>query len=125
MPTLAQIRKCVYPFPVYEAHFADNTVGRLSIWQPAGKPWDFERARKTLATIYRKPVVDGYLEHDVPHKARVRLQDPAFGGEPVATTRKRGPTAKQVKTVLQDVLAYIEGQADETALERAKELLAA
>lgn len=124
MPSLAQIRKCVYPFPVYEAHFADNTVSRLSVWQPLGKPWDFDRARNCLASICRKPIVDGYLEHDVAHKPWVRVQDPVFSGE-VVETRKRGPSAKQVKAVLQDVLAYLDGDADEKAIERARELLAA
>lgn len=125
MLSMAKIRKCVYPSPVYEAHFADNTYGRLSVWQPLGKPWDFERARRVLAAIYRKPVVDGYLEHDVADKPWLRVQDPAFSGEAVTETRKRGPSAKQVKAILYDVLAYVDGGTDETVLERARELLAA
>ena len=81
MTSLAKIRKCVYPFPVYEAHFADNTVLRMSVWQAAGKPWDFARCRKLLETSHSGGskvgpwpagvlIVDGYLEHEWIRKMR-------------------------------------------------------
>ena len=31
-------KKGLWPAPVYEAHFSDNTVGRMSFWSRAGKP---------------------------------------------------------------------------------------
>ena len=34
--TMAQARKALYPYPVFEARFADNTVVRMSFWTKAG-----------------------------------------------------------------------------------------
>ena len=133
MTSLAKIRKCVYPFPVYEAHFADNTVLRMSVWQAAGKPWDFARCRKLLETSHSGGskvgpwpagvlIVDGYLEQDVPNKPWLRLRDPLFSGEEAAK-RTRKP---QAKVVLRQVLAYIDGEhSDAAVIEQARQLLAA
>lgn len=45
--------KALYPIPVYEAHFADGTVRRMSFYQEAGKPWDFERGAQVCASVGR------------------------------------------------------------------------
>ena len=45
-------RKALYPWPVYQAEFADGTIGRMTVWQQAGKPWDFERGRKLCGPYY-------------------------------------------------------------------------
>ena len=37
--------KGIWPPPVYEAHFNDGTVERLSFWSQEGKPIDFAHGR--------------------------------------------------------------------------------
>ncbi len=94
-----------YPAPVYVGEFDDGTVARISFWSEAGKPFDFESGRRTLATIYSRPeirhqfngsrrhtalcesafktyaprvIVDGYVEHDVPGEPWMRVRDPLY-----------------------------------------------
>lgn len=106
----------LYPYPVYEAHFADNTVARISFWQQAGSPWDFARGRNMLARIYGKPVAGGFVEYDNPADNWLRVPDTM--SEPAKA--KRGPTAAHLKKLLADVL-----DGDSQAINRARELLAA
>ena len=106
--SLAVIRKCVYPYPVYEAHFSDNTVARLSFWSRAGKPLDVDRGRRLVGLIYSgKTAVDGFVEHDPADMAKpwYRARDPLYSGDPAPVTRKRGATAKQCRTVIERLLA--------------------
>ncbi len=121
--SMTQIRKCVYPHPVYEAHFSDGTVARMSFWSQADKPWDFHRGWRVLATAYRKPIVAGYVEHDDPAKPWVRIPDPLFTGEAMAP-QKRKP--KRYKDTLAYLVDWIDGEHDdEAALTAARNLLAA
>ena len=106
MISMARIRRCVYPFPVYEAHFSDNTYSRMSVWSPLGKPWAFDRFRHVLSKSGRREIVDGYLEHDVAGKPWLRLQDPLFSGEVVATKAKKTSSAairKWAETILEQI----------------------
>lgn len=120
MTTLAQVRKCVYPYPVYEAHFADNTVARMSFYTQAGKPTDFERGRNLLARTYRKPVVGGYVEIDQPGKPWIRQADPM--NAPV--TKPKRVTAKEARQALTDLLDWLDGNGHDGALETARTLAA-
>jgi hypothetical protein len=113
---MAKIRKCVYPYPTYEAHYMDGTYARMSVWQPKDKPWDFERFRRVLQQpmpggchVFMgppAPIVDGYLEHislatpkpGVPYRPSLRMRDPLFSGAEVVTPKRkpwRGSTEKQ------------------------------
>lgn len=145
MTTLAKVRKGVYPRPVYEAHFSDKTYVRLSVWSPAGKPLAVDRARNlintmtgwtvthlpTLCRIERgnltgKRLVRGYVEHDVPGQPWVRFLDPAFSPHAVIETAKaKRQTARRVKAILADLVAYLDGDGPDDALQRARDLIAA
>ena len=98
--TLAQARKCLYPYPVYEAHFADNTVGRLSFWSPRNKPIDFDAGRAISEIIFGKPAVNGFVERDVPGQPWLRVRDPRFSGEAVQPAKPRISKAKLQKIAL-------------------------
>ena len=98
--TMAQPRKCLYPYPVYEAHFADNTVSRLSFWSPRSKPIDFEAGRRICEIIFGKPTVNGFVERDDPAEPWYRNQDPLFSGEAVETAKPRVSKAKLQKMAL-------------------------
>jgi len=52
---MAKIKRGIYPAPVYVAEFGDGTMGRASFWSPEGKPIDFERGRRVVATLYSRP----------------------------------------------------------------------
>jgi len=107
--------KYVYPFPVYEAHYADGTYARMSVWQPIKKPWDFERFRRVLQQPMAwsfigppAPIVDGYLEHDAPGAPWLRVQDPLFSGAEVLPMKRK----PQAKKVLRELLAFLDGETD-------------
>lgn len=165
MKTLAKIRKCVYPHPVYEAHWSDGTVSRLSFWSEKGKPVTGERGRRlvqapsrwtptgitrfaryamgnpytggagnvsapytpiTRGLLSGKRLVRGYVEHDSPGKPWVRFVDPHFMPHPVPESAKaKRQTARQVKTILADLVAYLDGNGPDDALKRARDLIAA
>ena len=121
--SMAQLHKCVHPYPVYEAHFADNTVGRMSFWTKNGQPWDFARGRRLLETAHHKTIVAGYVEQDDPAKPWLRTPDPFFTGEEVAPQKRR---PKQYKQALIDLIDWLDGNHDdESALTQARDLLAA
>ncbi|MGI9297810.1 MAG: hypothetical protein ACR2QC_07920 [Gammaproteobacteria bacterium] len=94
--TLAQLRNHVYPFPVYEATFADGTTGRLSIWQQNGKPWSWARHRKVMATCFGKTVTSGVI-----HSKGLTAVDPM--GSEVAKPRRMN-----TRTLVRDLVAMVE-----------------
>lgn len=65
----------LYPYPAYEAHFFDDTVGRVTFWQETGKPWDVLRARRLAESIYGKTVHFGFIEYDNPDQPWFRALD--------------------------------------------------
>ena len=118
METMAKLRKCVYPFPVYEAHYADGTYARMSVWQQEGKPWDFERFHRVLRQPMAwdfigppAPIVDGYLEHQA-QTGQFRMQDPAFSGAEIVSMKRKPPA----KRVLRELLAFLDGEHDNAAI---------
>lgn len=143
MMTVRQISsKAMRPRPVYEAHFSDGTVSRLSFWTERGKPFDLDRARNLFGpgvplvlrdridfpAFHGKEVVAGFVEHDVPGKPWLRFADPHFTGEPapVPIRRKAKPGIKQARTVIGQLLAAIEtGEFQPETLQQARELIAA
>ena len=144
MPTIATMRKCLCPAPVYEAHFDDNTYARLSFWTPQDKPIDPDGGRRVieamtgwtvthLPTVCRieaglltgKRLVRGYVEHDVPGRPWVRFVDPHFLPHTVAAPTAKRATAKEVKAALANVLAWIDRTGPADALAKAREMIAA
>ena len=97
MPRRTNRSKCMYPYPVYEAHFADNTVLRMSFWTKAGQDFDFAAGRGHCEIAMLSPAVDGFLEHDVPGKPWVRVRDPHFSGEVIEAVKPRINGAKLKK----------------------------
>lgn len=95
--------KAIFPAPVYEAHFADNTVARMSFWQASGKPYDFARGRKLLAQAYGLPIVNGFVEHDMAGKPWLRERDPAF--MPQAAVAMPRPSYKAIVAQAREALA--------------------
>ena len=83
MPRRTNGSKCIYPYPTYEAHFADNTVLRMSFWSKAGQPFDFVTGRAHCEIAMLSPAVDGFIEHDDPGAPWLRVRDPHFSGEAV------------------------------------------
>ena len=43
--------KGMWPAPVYEAHFTDDTVRRMAFWSKAGKPVDVERGKRLCISV--------------------------------------------------------------------------
>ena len=41
--------KGLYPAPVYEAHFQDGSIVRMSFYQESGKPWAYMSGARTCA----------------------------------------------------------------------------
>lgn len=63
--TLASLRKGLYPWPVFEAHFTDGTVTRMSFWSDASKPLDVDmgkRASIKLTATRGKTYSHGFVE---------------------------------------------------------------
>ena len=100
--TMAQARKALYPYPTYEARFADRSVVRMSFWTKAGKPFDFASGRRSCELHKGMAAVDGFIEHDDQGKPWVRVRDPHFSGEPVevATPRINGAKLKKAAFAL-------------------------
>jgi hypothetical protein len=44
-------KKGIWPPPVYEAHFSDGAIERLSFWSPDGKPIDFAHGRAVAEAL--------------------------------------------------------------------------
>ncbi len=98
--TMAQARKALHPYPVYEAHFADNTVLRMSFWTKAGQPFDFETGRAHCEIAMLAPAVDGFIEHDDSSKPWLRVRDPHFTGKAVEVAKPRINGAKLKKAAV-------------------------
>ena len=126
MPTLAQMRKCVYPFPIYEAHFADGTVGRISVWQPLNKPWDWERFRKVAGHAFGLTARDPFRpgRRDVVPKRVVHGYLDRKAGEPWLADPMTQETKKprvNGKALVRDLLRVIDGgQCSPEILEQAR-----
>lgn len=103
MPRRRNGNKCMYPYPVYEAHFADNTVLRMSFWTKAGQPFDFVTGRTHCEIATLAPAVDGFIEHDMPGRPWLRVRDPRFSGEAVETVKPRINGTKLKKAALRIV----------------------
>lgn len=87
--TLNSLKKGIYPWPVYEAHFSDGTVSRMSFWCRADKPIDFAHGRR-LSDLCGRHVPENkvaqYLAANRPPRAMLagfvclpdgrRIQDP-------------------------------------------------
>lgn len=139
--------KCVYPFPTYQATFADGMTVRLSVWQPDGKPWDFEHARESARIAWQEQEAWDRIRGDNPkdnalarkwwtaprreapavisafieHRTLGRFRDPLD----VVPVKAKRTTVKDVKAALADVLAYLDGKHhDAAAIEAARELAA-
>ena len=121
--TMAQARKCLYPYPVYEAHFADNTVARLSFWTTRGKAIDFDGGRRICEIIFGKPAVNGFVEHDDPAEPWYRKQDPEFSGEAIDTAKPRVNGAKLKKAALRIVEQSANGGITPKAVQDLREAL--
>jgi hypothetical protein len=102
--TLATLRKCVYPFPVYETHFAvprtdvDCEIRRMSFWAPLDKP-----LASNLGSRRERAAKRGFLVKAVVEDKRdgSRFEDTG-----------QAPAAKRVmaKNVLRELLAYLDGE---------------
>lgn len=132
--TLAAIRKCVYPYPVYEAHVRDGSrtmVYRMSFWTPGGKPIDPAQGRIMFEGAYARPgeLIDGFVEHDAAGLPLMRRQDPFFNGATKVQHTKPRVTVKQIKSVLADLLDAFEGELDwptyQDKIKMAREMIAA
>lgn len=126
--SLAQLRKCVYPHPVYVAEFEDGTVGRMSFWQPLGKPWNFEHGRSLCEIVWRMPVVTGYVEQNFSgaideSRPWHRVRDPMTRNVPAKPKRT---SVAEVRAALRNVLRWIDGEVHDgsVALETARKLAA-
>ena len=124
--TPAKLRNCIYPFPVYEAHFDSGRVLRMSFWTPGNKPIDPERGRRlcSLSEEDYGKLVDGFVEHDALGKPWWRARDPHFSGETTAPAKPR-VTVKEARQVMARLLRVIEGASDADAIDRARQLIAA
>ena len=125
----------VVPCPVYEGTFANVWaiengkchVGprslRMSCWHHKGKGLDFDTSRKIVAGVIKRrfgqEMIDGHL-HYLRNGLTVTTRDPLFSGEQTKKMRK-----PQAKTVLRDLIAWLDGDHDNAEiLEIARELAA-
>ena len=100
--TMAEARKALHPYPVYECRFQDRTVVRMSFWTRTGKPFDFASGRRCCELHRGMTAVDGFVEHDVPGKPWVRVRDPHFSGEAVEVAKPRSSKTALQKAALMD-----------------------
>ena len=98
--TLAQVRKALYPYPVYQAEFSEGSVLRMSFWTKAGKPFDFASGRRSCELHKGMTASAGFVEHDDPSKPWVRVADPHFTGEAGETVKPRINGVKLKKAAL-------------------------
>ena len=109
----AATKRCVYPFPVYEGQFSDGSTLRMSVWQPLGKPWDFEHCRRLFESLRSKELVSGAMHH-----AGELILDPMS----VTAAKAKRPGAKELRGVIRDLLAEI-GKSESVVARRARELV--
>ena len=122
--------KCVYPYPVYEGHFADGSVVRMSFWTPINKPIDFTIGQIHCELYKLAPVIDGFVEHNcqpaydaVSNMAWSRVRDPHFSGEPVETVKPRINGARLKKAALMIVEQSANGGITPKAMQDLREAL--
>lgn len=107
--------------PVYEAHFADNTVARFHFASIVGKPFDVKRARRIAARLYPEKVLQyGFIEQDIPGEPWLRVAD-----DTVETMKPRRIPYKQLLENLVSAVASHDATAIERARNEASEALAA
>ena len=121
--TMGQARKALHPYPVYEAHFADNTVLRMTFWTKAGQSFDFVTGRAHCEIAMLSPAVDGFVEHDDPGKPWVRVRDPHFSGVVVETVKPRINGTKLKKAALAVVEQSANGGITPKAVQDLREAL--
>ena len=136
MTPMQLAKKGTWPAPVYEAHFTDGTVSRMSFWTQAGKPFDLDRGRglfnpgvairQARACFEGKTLAMGYVEHDVPGKEFVRFADPFFTGDTMPTTPKKRHTIKQARAIISELLAVVDtNTVNGATLAQAREMITA
>ena len=78
--TLAEARKGMWPGPVYEAHFGNGRVIRMSFWSRDGKLYDFARGRKVCGLVSKLPLVEPWTAITKGYVVRngTRYLDPLF-----------------------------------------------
>lgn len=131
--TVGQLRKCVYPFPVYQAHLDNGTAFRMSFWAHLGST-DQELiayGRRLIETILKygsaqgHKLIAGYIEDKrVPGPWLVDNLSVPF--ETMVAARKKRITTQALRVVLGDLItAARNGGIKEDTLQEAEKLLAA
>ena len=150
----ASLKKGMSPGPVYEAHFGDGSIIRMSYWQLDGKPWDFARGKcicqfawqareMTYRLMFDHEGETGYSptardrmraeffegRRELPSIVSGFVDHPTLGRFPdpmeVAAPKPKRITAKQAREALANVLAYLDGDHDDwSAIETARALAA-
>ena len=120
---MAQNGKCVHPYPVDEGHFADGSVVRMSFWTPINKPIDFTVGQINCELYKLAPVIDGFIEHDVPGKPWIRIRDPHFSGEAIETVKPRINGVQLKKAALRIVEQSTNGGITPKAVQDLREAL--
>lgn len=121
-----------WPAPVYEAHFDNGKVYRMTFWTPHGKPIMVDRARRLFGPFPTPGVINpnarmtmGYVEHNVPGKPYIWFGDPHFTGEaapvPIAGEAKPRKSVKEARRLIREILTAaknggINGKLTETAM---------
>lgn len=120
--------KCVYPFPVLvirAAHTVDTLPPepdskpweggrqvwvcrdvRLSFWQPEGKPWDWQRARRMADQFY--PAGHGAIS--IEHDGQTYIEGAVIE---LGAARKRAMPPRQLAAL---VARFLAGEVDRDAL---------
>ncbi len=117
--TIATVRNCVWPAPVYEARFRhrcvlNEMVLRMSFWQARKlKAWDHDRGRNVTMTAFARhfpgwELVDGYVEHNPQSGSWVRERDPMFERSNVVEMKPKRITAKQARETLAEAIRDVE-----------------
>ncbi len=117
--TIATVRNCIWPAPVYEARFRhrcvlNEMVLRMSFWQARKlKAWDCERGRNITMTAFAHQfpgweLIDGYVEHNPQSGPWVRERDPMFEPSNIVEMKPRRITAKQARETLAEAIRDVE-----------------
>lgn len=114
---------CVWSIERGETYLGPRTL-RMSCWHQKGKGLDFDTSRDIVGTFIQRrfgvPMIDGYLHHRK-NGLSVTTRDPLFSGELASKPRRKPPA----KTVLRDLIAWLDGEHDNAAvLELAREIAA-
>jgi hypothetical protein len=91
--------KCIYPYPTLVIRDAIATTGtddiRLSFYQPEGKPWDWQRAKRLADQCYPQ----GHGEIEIEHAGEIHCAHDAV--EP----KRRAPPASYLLGCIRQYLA--------------------